>query len=335
MLPTKVLITGAAALVLLAGGTVVATATTPSPVDSSGVIHGCWTNAELNGSHVFVVQDAGTTCPKGTTAISWNQTGPQGAQGPAGTPGTPGSPGAQGAQGPAGATGQQGLPGLPGTGATVTPNDPACANGGAKVTDGNGNSADVCNGSDGTDGANGNTILNGAGPPTTSTGGNPGDFYIDTNADVLYGPMTSSGWPSTGTSLIGPQGPAGTGMGHGYGTTSTGNGDIPAPGAAVASTSVPAGSYVVDADIIVTDYEAPNWAETCSIDSDIGSTLTVLDSVGQILQTASTVAFPLTTVTTLPTSGSLVFYCNGGILAGSQIGGTDTSITAVAVNGIN
>ena len=35
-------------------------------------------NAELNGSHVFVLQDAGTSCPKGTTAISWNAQGPTG-----------------------------------------------------------------------------------------------------------------------------------------------------------------------------------------------------------------------------------------------------------------
>jgi len=43
------------------------------PVDSSGVIHGCYTNTALNGSHVFVLQDAGTNCPRGTTPISWNQ----------------------------------------------------------------------------------------------------------------------------------------------------------------------------------------------------------------------------------------------------------------------
>ena len=80
------LITGAAVLAVVAGGTAAAAATaaTPSPVDSSGVIHGCWTNAELGGSHVFVLQDAGTTCPKGTTAISWNQKGATGATGATG-----------------------------------------------------------------------------------------------------------------------------------------------------------------------------------------------------------------------------------------------------------
>jgi hypothetical protein len=38
----------------------------------------------------YCLQDAGTTCPKGTTAISWNQ------QGPAGSTGSPGRAGADG-----------------------------------------------------------------------------------------------------------------------------------------------------------------------------------------------------------------------------------------------
>jgi hypothetical protein len=52
----------------------------------------------------------------------------------------------------------------------------------------------------------GNTLLNGTGPPTNAVG-NPGDFYLDTAASVMYGPKSSStGWPATGTSLIGPLG---------------------------------------------------------------------------------------------------------------------------------
>lgn len=62
----------------LAGGASAATAAAiaeSSPVDSSGVIHGCYTSKASNGSHVFMMQNAGTHCPKGTTAISWNQRG--------------------------------------------------------------------------------------------------------------------------------------------------------------------------------------------------------------------------------------------------------------------
>lgn len=101
----SIVITGTAALALAAGGTAAGAAIAGGPVDSSGVIHGCWTNAEVNGSHVFVLQDSGTTCPKGTTAISWNQTGPAGPAGPAGATGPAGP---EGATGPTGSTGPAG-----------------------------------------------------------------------------------------------------------------------------------------------------------------------------------------------------------------------------------
>jgi hypothetical protein len=57
-------------------------------------------------------------------------------------------------------------------------------------------------------------VLNGTGAPA-STLGSDGDFYIDTAADVLYGPKAGGAWPATGTSLVGnpgatgPAGPAG------------------------------------------------------------------------------------------------------------------------------
>ena len=69
--------------VLAGGGTAAYAAVAASPV-SSGVINGCYTNAAIHGTHVFVLQDAGTNCPKGTTPISWNEQGPAGPSGPAG-----------------------------------------------------------------------------------------------------------------------------------------------------------------------------------------------------------------------------------------------------------
>ena len=72
-----VLIGTGAALALVAGGTA-AYAVTAGPIDSSGVIHGCYTNAATNGSHKIVLQNVGTNCPSGTTAIKWNQKGPAG-----------------------------------------------------------------------------------------------------------------------------------------------------------------------------------------------------------------------------------------------------------------
>jgi hypothetical protein len=190
----KMLVTGAVSVALVAGGTAAGAAIASGPVDSSGVIHGCWTNAAINGTHVFVLQDAGTNCPRGTTAISWNQTGPQGPAGPAGTVGAAGPAGPAGPIGNTGPAGQAGAPG---------PTGPAGPQGPIGNT-----------GPPGPAGANGNTVLNGTGAPPASVG-NDGDFYIDTAADVLYGPKANGSWPAAGVSLAGasgatgPQGPAG------------------------------------------------------------------------------------------------------------------------------
>ena len=102
---SRVVITGAAALALVAGGTAAGAAIATGPTDGSGVIHGCYSTQALNGSHVFVLQDATINCPKGTAAISWNQTGPAG---PAGAPGLQGDTGPAGSQGLSGPTGPAG-----------------------------------------------------------------------------------------------------------------------------------------------------------------------------------------------------------------------------------
>lgn len=95
------LVSAGAAAVLAIGGTAAATVIS-GPVDGSGVVHGCYSSAAIKGSHVIVLQDAGTTCPNGTTAVSWNQQGPAGATGPAGPTGPAGATGPAGPQGPPG-----------------------------------------------------------------------------------------------------------------------------------------------------------------------------------------------------------------------------------------
>jgi hypothetical protein len=82
---------------VVAGATAAGAAVTasPSPI-KSGVIHGCWATKAVHGSHVIKLQNAGTRCPRGTTAISWNQ------KGPAGPTGATGPRGAAGPEGPAG-----------------------------------------------------------------------------------------------------------------------------------------------------------------------------------------------------------------------------------------
>jgi hypothetical protein len=130
----KIIIAGAVTLVLAAGSGIATAAviSSPSPVDSSGVIHGCWRNAALNGSHVFALQNAGISCPKGTMAISWNErgpAGPAGAKGPAGPAGAKGSAGPAGPAGPTGAAGAAGPAGPTGTTGPAGPTGPAGATG--------------------------------------------------------------------------------------------------------------------------------------------------------------------------------------------------------------
>jgi len=64
-------------------------------------------------------------------------------------------------------------------------------------------------GPQGTAGANGNTLLNGAVAPASGQGSN-GDFFLNTATSCLYGPKAAGAWPGTCTSLVGPQGSQGT-----------------------------------------------------------------------------------------------------------------------------
>jgi hypothetical protein len=94
-LSRRALVIAGAATILLGGGTAALAATSSSPVQN-GVVHGCYASAGTSGSHPLVLQNVGTACPNGDTAIKWNQ------KGPAGSPGPAGPVGPQGPQGPAG-----------------------------------------------------------------------------------------------------------------------------------------------------------------------------------------------------------------------------------------
>jgi hypothetical protein len=65
-------------------------------------------------------------------------------------------------------------------------------------------------GATGSAGADGKTVRNGTGAPSGALGVD-GDFYIDTDADAIYGPKTAGAWGSA-TSLVGPAGTAGQGV---------------------------------------------------------------------------------------------------------------------------
>lgn len=96
------------------------------------------------------------------------QDGQDGATGATGDQGSTGPPGEQGEPGPVGPTGEIGPPGMDG---------------------------------------GGTTLLNGLGPPSISTG-EDGDYYLDTVADILYGPKSAAGLGyGTDTSVFGALAP--------------------------------------------------------------------------------------------------------------------------------
>jgi hypothetical protein len=79
-------------IALMVGGGAAYAAISGGPVDSSGTIHGCFTTKAVHGSHALAVQDAGTRCPPGTTAVSWKEGGSAGSSGSVGLSGLQGSP---------------------------------------------------------------------------------------------------------------------------------------------------------------------------------------------------------------------------------------------------
>ena len=133
--------------------------------------------------------EKGDTGPAGLPGAK----GDTGATGPKGDQGIQGEPGAKGDTGAVGPKGDQGIQGLKGdTGDQGIQGEP-----GAKGD----------TGEPGENGTNGKSVLSGTSAPTTE--GVEGDFYIDTTANRIYGPKGATTWPSTYTSLVGPQGPQG------------------------------------------------------------------------------------------------------------------------------
>jgi hypothetical protein len=133
------------------------------------------TIVEENEEITLIVQPT----PKPSTVVTQGF-GPRGAPGADGVDGAPGVPGAQGAKG------DKGDPGDPGADSTVPgPQGPP-----------------------GTAGANGKTVLSGTANPPSSTLGANGDFYINPDIGIIYGPKTAGSWGAP-TSLRGPEGPEG------------------------------------------------------------------------------------------------------------------------------
>jgi len=95
----RTVLTGAGATLALVAGSTAAYAVSAGPIDSSGVIHGCYKTTATGNSHAVVLQNAGTACPSGYTAIKWNQKGPAGPTGPRGRQDRREPPGRRGRRG--------------------------------------------------------------------------------------------------------------------------------------------------------------------------------------------------------------------------------------------
>lgn len=110
------------------------------------------TNVPQHGTPLQVLNtDEGDTPGSGQSAVTWNVTGPQGPQGatgPAGPQGVQGVAGPTGSAGPAGASASLAV-------ATVAPGEDDLPQGGASLTDGEGNSVYLSNGAPGPAGPQG------------------------------------------------------------------------------------------------------------------------------------------------------------------------------------
>ena len=125
--------------------------------------------------------------------------------------------------------------GIPGAAATIGVHSTETGDAGTDASVTNEGSSSAANfkftiprGNIGNTGASGKTILNGSGAPDGTTGGNIGDFYIDTTNNDIYGPKESGGWVGSATSLVGPAGQDGvtqdiSGKADTSGDTFTGN----------------------------------------------------------------------------------------------------------------
>jgi hypothetical protein len=156
----------------------------------------------------------GSAGPQGATGLVGAQ-GPQGQAGATGATGPQGPIGLSGPEGPQGATGLVGAQGPQGqagaTGATgpqgpIGLTGPAGPQGATGIAGAQGPQGQA--GTNGINGSDGKTILYGTSNPTALIGNN-GDFFINTTSNTIFGPKASSVWPTTGVSLVGPQGATG------------------------------------------------------------------------------------------------------------------------------
>lgn len=196
----------------------------------------------------------------------------------------------------------------------------------------------------GSAGTNGKTILGGIGAPAQALGTN-GDWYIDTQNKMFYGPKANAAWP-TGFSIVGPTGPqgpqgiqgvAGTGGGSGTGNVTNGtiDGQIPVWSSA-GSTYAPQVGTAITAD----------RSPTVELSAGTALTFTAHNRRNIVLAAAAPLTLALSEIGTSPNQG-MEFTINNdhtaivaitfgaGITVRQPTTGTGTGqVVNVAVNGL-
>jgi hypothetical protein len=192
-----------AALALM--GAAIAGASTTA---DSEQIYGC---VDSRGT-LRVVDDG--ECNRRETLITWAVQGPEGPVGSAGPEGP------EGPVGPAGVTGEAGADGRSLLHGSGPPDAAIGAMGdfylgtetmelwGPKMSPGWPAAGVGLTGPSGSDGRDGRSILHGSGAPEAELG-DDGDFYLDVDDTVLWGPRSDGSWPEPGSTLVGAQGPVG------------------------------------------------------------------------------------------------------------------------------
>jgi hypothetical protein len=216
-------------------------------------------------------------------------------------------------------------------------------------------------GAPGADGADGLSVLSGSGVPSSGLGVD-GEFYIDTDADTIYGPKTAGSWGSP-TSLVGPPGAPGADAPDTLGdltdvdfTTPPGDGEALVydddsgnwvPGAAGASAAGAVGDLQFNNGTGGLGASADlNWDDTGKV-LDVGGDVN-LDDGGSFQTTlqlvtptaARTITFPDATGTVglvAGSTGQLVFNNAGAYsgLSGVTTDGTDITLTGRFISSLN
>jgi hypothetical protein len=183
----------------------------------------------------------------------------------------------------------------------------------------------------GAPGADGKTILSGT--KAKPSGGRAGDFYLDTQGDVLWGPKTASGWPDSGTPLRGAPGQDGSSAG--ISTTDAGS-NCPDGGVEIDTTNGGVAgppAYVCNGSKGDTGEQGQPGPGAVSVDSEHNDNPDVADISGVGVSIAAYCGDNSPGVATLVITSDGTFSVSGSYMATGVADVTPTSGNVSTLNG--